>query len=125
MNFKPVLDKLLICKIASTHHENTEFDHRFISLLEWVTVVVSKWRPGRFLGRYAATSKSSIAWTNATRSMGARAVTILPPVIVGSSMKVVPAFSRSGLMLDHPVGRLPRVLQTSGRTDRPWHIAAT
>src|SRR5260221_174156 len=29
MNFTPVLDELLICQIASTHHENTEFDHRF------------------------------------------------------------------------------------------------
>src|SRR5260370_40205221 len=29
MNFTPVLDELLICQIASTHHENTEFDHCF------------------------------------------------------------------------------------------------
>src|SRR5258708_1642438 len=29
MNFTPVLDELLICRIASTHHENTEFDHCF------------------------------------------------------------------------------------------------
>jgi hypothetical protein len=27
MNFTPVLDESLICQIASTHHENTEFDH--------------------------------------------------------------------------------------------------
>ena len=45
-------------------------------------------------GRYAATSKSSIAWTNAARSMGARAVTILPSVIAGSSM------SRARMVLD-------------------------
>src|SRR5260370_23147756 len=29
MNVTPVLDELLICQIASTHHENTEFDHCF------------------------------------------------------------------------------------------------
>src|SRR5258708_24730066 len=29
MNFTPVLDELLICQIASTNHENTEFDHCF------------------------------------------------------------------------------------------------
>jgi len=77
-----------------------------------------------FSGRYAATSKSSIAWTNAARSMGARAVTILPSVIAGSSMKVAPAFSRSGLMLHQPVARLPRVRPASERTHGPWQIAA-
>jgi hypothetical protein len=27
MNFTPVLDELVLCKIAPTHHENTELDH--------------------------------------------------------------------------------------------------
>src|ERR1700731_2810832 len=37
-------------------------------------------------GRHAATSKSSIAWTNAARSMGARAVTILPSFMSRSGL---------------------------------------
>src|SRR5258706_9463384 len=69
-------------------------------------------------GRHAATSKSSIAWTNAARSMGARAVTILPSVTAGSSIKVAPAFSRSGLILHQPVARLPRVSPASERTQK-------
>jgi len=32
-----VLDELLICQIASTHHENTEFDHCFspVAMGDW------------------------------------------------------------------------------------------
>src|ERR1700730_15708631 len=124
MHFTPVLDELLICRIASTHHENTEFDHRFIPLSEWVTVVESKWRPGRFLGVTPLRANH--------RSRGrtlpdrwARAVTILRAVTAGSSMKVAPAFSRSGLMLHQPVARLPRVSPASESNHGPWQIAAT
>src|SRR4030088_3033169 len=147
MNFTPVLDELLICQIASTHHENAEFDHCFSPVamgdcvidltksLEWSGGCIFPPPPrpasGRVVagpgvsGRQAATSKSSIAWTNAARSIGARAVTILPSVIAGSSMKGAPAFSRSGLMLHQAVARLPRVSPASDRTHGPWQIAAT
>src|SRR3981189_3061363 len=144
MNFTPVFDELLICQIASTDHENTEFDHCFSpvamgdcvidltkSLNGGVADACPPRAPGRGVagpgasGRQAATSKSSIACTNAARSIGARAVTILPSVIAGSSMKVAPAFSRSGLMLHQPGARLPRVRPASDRTHGPWQIAAT
>src|ERR1700737_4496147 len=147
MNFTPVLDELLICQITSAHHENTEFDHCLLPC-DGIFILLStdpmparrscgcifpapRRASGRVVadpgvsGRQAATSKSSIAWTNAARSIGARAVTILPSVIAGSSMKVAPAFSRSGLMLHQPVARLPRVSPASERTHGPWQIAAT
>src|SRR3979411_2019125 len=147
MNFTPVLDELLICQIASTHHENAEFDHCFSPVamgdcvidltksLEWSGGCILPASPrrasGRVVadpgvsGRQAATSKSSIAWTNAARSIGARAGTILPSVIAGSSMKVAPAFSRSGLILHQPVARLPRGKRAPQTTHGPWQIAAT
>jgi hypothetical protein len=31
VDFTPVSDELLVCQIASTHHENTEFDHCFLT----------------------------------------------------------------------------------------------
>ena len=38
MNFTPVLDELVVCKIAPTHHENTELDHCLLSPSQWATV---------------------------------------------------------------------------------------
>src|SRR5260370_28647599 len=101
MNFTPVLDEIVVCKIAPTHHKNTELDHfqSPINLTKFLNGGVAeafftppspRFRPGRRgpgrFWRHAATSKSSIPWTNAARSMGARAVTILPSVIGGSSI---------------------------------------
>jgi hypothetical protein len=168
MNFTSVLDELLICQIASTHHENTEFDHCFSPVTMGDCVIdltksldggsggcilpaSPRRASGRVVagpgvsGRQAATSKSSTAWTNAARSIGERAVTILPSVIAGSSMKVAPAFSRSGFgpeligqlrpgrrPVTHParvtgphippdrVMRAPR--QLSGVTQRPGQV---
>src|SRR5260221_12765475 len=99
MNFTPVLDELLICQIASPHPENTEFDHCFSPVAMGDCVIdLTKSLNGGLAGGFfpppptalsagslrtrgvrwprAATGKSSIAWTNAARALGAPAATI-------------------------------------------------
>src|SRR6202022_4269248 len=125
MNFTPVLDELLICQITSAHHENTEFDHCLLPC-DGIFILLStdpmparrscgcifpapRRASGRVVadpgvsGRHAATSKSAVAGAKAARAIGARAVTIFASVSADSSMKVAPAFSRSGLILRQPV----------------------
>jgi hypothetical protein len=70
--------------------------------------------------RQAAASNWAIAWTNAARSIGPRAVTILPSMTAGLSMKVAPALSRSGLILAQPVA-LPA--SQFGIRKHPWAVA--
>ena len=53
-------------------------------------------------------------------SSGPRDVTMFPSVTAGSSMKVAPAFSKSGRIANQPVTRLPRVKPASEMTHGPW-----
>jgi hypothetical protein len=43
VNFTPVFDELVVCKIASAHHENTELDH-FHSPVNFKNPLTTVWR---------------------------------------------------------------------------------
>src|SRR5258708_19029784 len=107
MNFTPVLDELLICQIASTHHENTEFDHCFspVAMGDCVIDLTKSLNGGvadAFFPPPPATPRTGVLRTPAVLGVrplrashpsrgrtlpdqSARAVTILPAVIAGSS----------------------------------------